>query len=124
MGHQRKEAGGTWLLGGDPEQFDWSFANGADVYDARGERLGYVVAVYPTHLVFTRGLSLTDYVLPLAEIESLDRSALYLRTDKAKALDRSRRAGASTANDDHCLWRHQTTAPITPPAGSSQHRAR
>jgi hypothetical protein len=102
----KKEPGGSWRLDDRPANIDWSFANGADVVAAKGERLGYVIAIYPTHLVFTRGFSLTDYVLPFDAVESFDRTTLYLRIDKARALDRNRRAGASTANDERCLWRH------------------
>jgi hypothetical protein len=52
-----------------------------------------------------RGLSLTEYVLPLAEVASFDDSTLYLRTDKQQALDKSRRAGATTPERIQSLFR-------------------
>lgn len=105
MGHH-KAAHTAWQPSNGFEHFDWSFSNGADVVDANGERLGYIVGVYPKHLIFTRGLSLTDYILPLAEVASFDDSTLYLLTNKKQALDKSRRAGATTTHDERCLWRH------------------
>ncbi|HEY7036892.1 MAG TPA: hypothetical protein VH482_36525 [Thermomicrobiales bacterium] len=107
MGHHNT-AETAWQPSTGFEHFDWSFSNGADVVDVNGERLGYVVGIYPTCLVFTRGLSLTDYVLPLAEVASFDDATLYLRTAKGQALDKSRRAGAVTAHDERCLWRHHS----------------
>jgi hypothetical protein len=80
--HGRKH----WMFTDTAAVDDWTFAHGADVVDARGERLGYVVATGPRSFVFAHGWRLVDHALPYDAIAGWNPTTLFLKVAKAEAL--------------------------------------
>jgi hypothetical protein len=75
-----------WMFTDTAAVDDWTFARGADVVDARGERIGYVVATLPASFVFTHGWRLVDHALPYDAIAGWNPRTLFLKVAKAEAL--------------------------------------
>ena len=66
---------------------NWSIPRGAPVLDAAGEKLGTVVDADTLFLLVERGIFfVTDYQIPLEEVDRYEDGRLILKRTKAQLL--------------------------------------
>lgn len=72
----------------DPQNQAWTFAEGATVLGADGEKVGQVIAVYADYVVVEKGFFFpTDYYIPTSAVATYDGDEVMLNVTKDEALD-------------------------------------
>lgn len=71
----------------DPQNQAWTFAEGATVLGADGEKVGQVIAVYADFVVVEKGFFFpTDYYIPTSAVATYDGEEVMLNVTKDEAL--------------------------------------
>lgn len=71
----------------DPRNQAWTFAEGATVLGADGEKVGQVIAVYADFVVVEKGFFFpTDYYVPTTAVSTYDGDEVILNVTKDEAL--------------------------------------
>lgn len=71
----------------EPTRQAWTFAEGATVVGADGEKVGQVIAVYSDYVVVEKGFFFpTDYYVPTSAVATYDGDEIVLNVTKDEAL--------------------------------------
>jgi uncharacterized protein (TIGR02271 family) len=71
----------------EPQPQAWTFAEGATVLGADGEKVGQVIAVYADYVVVEKGFFFpTDYYVPTRSVATYDGDQIVLNVTKDEAL--------------------------------------
>lgn len=71
----------------EPRDGGWTFAEGATVYGADGEKVGQVIALYGDFVVVEKGFFFpTDYYIPTSAVASYEGDEITLNVTKDEAL--------------------------------------
>jgi uncharacterized protein (TIGR02271 family) len=65
----------------------YTIAEGTDVVNTAGDKVGEVAAAQPDHIVVEKGFFPTDYYIPMNAIANYDGDKVYLNVTKDAALD-------------------------------------
>ena len=111
----------------DPQNQAWTFAEGATVVGADGEKVGQVIAVYADYVVVEKGFFFpTDYYVPTSAVATYDGDEIVLNVTKDEALHQGWDqipAELTDVSDDDQTYVDDTVQSAAVESGDAEHRA-